>query len=509
MLQDFGMRMRNDGTPEWFYHASTWEKNAYKWDDGDFLITSLFPIPKSVPLPVLQKFLVKTERHIYTEQRNVKDRTVFELNLPPGLGEPSILSKGATADERILRFFHADLFFLPEDANLQRYASHQLMYTNPSTGKSFMAKATGIRFDSATTKSLMGFATAQEACAGTLKGLYGTTISLDEVVQAAGDELYSQLLSAMEGDVAWSKGKTSAEYQVSSPIRFMGNPPEDDMTEDEQRAVIYAQFDFMLRKLSKNTRAYGRRIAGVLFGLDFATSNASSPNSNDEYMRKLALSYRRIQNMPLLLQAYKDKQDWLGQPLPADYVMQLDEFAMKSKTNLIKRFLLGQKDSRTHARGMALRMSIAYPDAFDKEEDALIWLLHENAESFKRVLDVESEYGEKTRVDYWRTATPSYLAYFFWILLQELSATKQKHTTWDAIAARSPGMSKFVGMTREGFRKSVIAQLQGSFRDEFKVNMDEIEVLDAGVLNVVYAKKFDNAKWKEAQQTTPGAARPE
>lgn len=496
MLQDFGMFMRADGTPEWFYHASNWEKNVYRWDEDDYIIASQFPIPKSVPLNVLRRFLNRTSRHIYPMQKNVKDRPVYELVLPSDLGEPSILSKGATADERILRFFHADLFFLPEDANLQRYASHQLMYTNPSTGKSFMAKATGIRFDSATTKSLMGFASANDVCSGTLKGLYGTTISLDEVVQAAGEELYSQLLSAMEGDVAWSKGKTSEEYQVSSPIRFMGNPPEDDLSEDEQRRVLYSQFDAMLRKLSKNTRAYGRRIAGVLFGLDYTASNAASPNSEDEYMRKLALSCERIKNMPVLIKAYKEKQDWLCLPLPDEYLKQLEEYASKAQTSLIKRFLYGQKESRTHARGMALRMSIANPDAFEKEEDALVWLLHENSESFKRILDVESAYAKNTRIEYWRTSTPSYLGYFFWNLLHEITANKSKVATWDALEVRMSGLSHQLGLSKPEFKRRVIAQLQGSFREEFKVNSDSIEVLDAGVLNVVYSHKFDNVKWK-------------
>jgi hypothetical protein len=336
---------------------------------------------------------------------------------------------------------------------------------------------------------MMGFATADSVHKGVFAYQLGTTFTLDEVNEEAGDKIFSKLLTAMEsGIVSVSKGKSPLHYGMASAVRFMGNPHSEN-----QEASLYTMFDGMLRKISNNAEAFGSRTAGVLFGLDFQSATTGVTNAEDENLRRLALMRLKVRNMAKLVEVFAAEAAWLEQPLPADYISALDGAMGKcqgSGAPLVVSFLRGHKEARRHVRGMALRLVIALPDDFASKDDALDWLLYENMDSIRRIAELTGEYAAKAQWSYWKSSVPAYLAYMLWVFLKAQKA----EMTWDELceAAHIRGF----GMSKETWRQKCLVRLQSSFKGTVDADSTRVRLVDKGVLNLVHLDKFKDAPWK-------------
>lgn len=342
---------------------------------------------------------------------------VIELILPedartPG-GADLITSDGATIDARLRDAFSQDLFLYPDHAIFSRYAPHQLIYTNPGTGKSYIAEYTSIRYTSVSAKHLIGFGTADAEHIAALANMFSATITIDEVQELEGEKIYGALLNAMTGYMRIGSGVSSQEYSVSAAFRFMGNPI-DEQNPTTREYELYAAFENISSKISSNQMALGRRIAHVLFGLDYARASSTTPDVQQEKMRRLLLLQKKVTNGRVFTEEIRTSKDWLNMELPREFTEKLEILQAKASSSTIRQFLKSQQQSATFSRGAALRLAIARQDL--TKDEALDIILNTKLESFNNVVEVDTKFSEDVVISRLAGQIPRYAAIFLMVV---------------------------------------------------------------------------------------------
>jgi hypothetical protein len=268
-------------------------------------------------------------------------------------------------------------------------------------------------------------------------------------------------------------------------MRFMGNPHDNNAEE------LYSLFDAMLRKISNNGGAFGSRFGGIIFGMEYSpVGGIATETSNDGLMNILGIQKKKIENGILLEDAFKNRETikWLNTPYPKEYVSEIERLAWNCSSTLLKDFLNGHIQSYKHARGMALRISIA--EEMDLN-DTFDWLLAHNAQSLSNIMKFNSEYGAKLKQAEHNLKTPEYLAYLFFCLKQ----LNKEIILWSDL--EFAGLSThFNGLSKPRFIERCVNKLQANFRDEIKVDGNSIEIKDKSILDIPENSRYLNAKWK-------------
>lgn len=494
------MRYEEDGAMTWVYLVSRFAVSTHKYNAGDFYLASPCPIP-SLPYPFALELSDETKPVPNSAKLKNSDGSSTpipsrKIRLPTG--RYGMTSNGMNADKRISKLFSAGLFLYPEEPYYMAYAPHQLFYTNTKTAKSWFASQVGVRVDAdaASAKALIGFGTADRTRLGSLSGLCGSMLTIDEVPEKLGEDLFGGLLTAMElGRVTVIKGLSEQAYPCCSPIVFAGNPRGDDSSNGQS---LYAMMDAMLRKVSLNTEAFGSRFAAITFGLKYSPVTGSlKSKAREETLRAISLSKQKMENGQLLLKEFSRNKtiDWLGQPFPPGYVASIEAFRERCSERLLNDFLRGHLQSYRHARGLALRLSILSGETPATEFD---WVLGHNLESFGTIMEFSSEYAPKVKLSYQSACTPNYLAYFFMLLGNAMAARNSRELKWpDVEYSRT---TQFFGMSRDTFKRKVITRIQKDFSDDIVIDGENISIRNPGVLNIIHADKFKDAAW---MQKTP------
>jgi hypothetical protein len=490
MMREIMRYEGDDGTTTWAYLVSKFSVSPHKYNDGDFYLTSPCPIP-SISYRLAME--LSNESPPAPNPAKIKDTPIPTRAIQLPKGKHKLTSEGMNADKRILKLFSAGLFLTPEEPFYMAYAPHQLFYTNTKTAKSWFGSQVGVRVDAdaASTKALIGFGTAERTRLGSLSGMFGSMLTIDEVPEKLGEDLFGGLLTAMElGKITVIKGLSEQAYPCCSPIVFAGNPRGDDSSNGQS---LYAMMDLMLRKVSLNTEAFGSRFAAITFGLKYrAVSGSTKSKARDETLRAISLSKQKMENGLVLLKELNRTRtiEWLGQPFPPGYHQSIEAFKDKCPERLLNDFLRGHLQSYRHARGLALRLSILSGETPATEMD---WVMHHNLESFETIMEFSSEYAPQVKRAYQSACSPQYLAYFFTRLGAAMSLLGVKALKWGDVDY--PNTSQFFGISREVFKRKVILAIQKDFADDIQIDGDTIAVQNAGVLNLVHDDKFKNALW--------------
>ena len=260
------------------------------------------------------------------------------------------------------------------NTELMKYQPHGILITNGGTGKStFFKKVCGeLKFDQAKAKNLLGFATANEVCPGSLNGQYKPTC-LDDLDKNFTEGIIDELPSLMEqGAVVIGKGKQKILTQYSGQITITTNTRGLDTEEMVQR------FNEIITKLSTTPQRLGRRLGYIIFTTKWQRGEII------EYK----LSKRDIEVVRAITEIIFDKISGLAEKLidenvkiqkflntkDKEYTNLFTERVNKSElTNFLKEVFFSFAEGYTHQKGLAFKEALL--EYFLDEENDLIKLL--------------------------------------------------------------------------------------------------------------------------------------
>ena len=182
------------------------------------------------------------------------------------------ITKGYNVDERLVRCYAADLVHptMSVAADLYMpYNDHQIVYTNPGTGKSKIAERTSLLTTRMSSAWMKGFSTATKADThvGGLSGMT-STITFDEF--QSDDKFVKSLPSiytVMDSGIDVSlTGHGAPPLDTRFKLRLCGNPGDEGGNADYELLMLFNDF---LEKSTDNYQAMGRRFGLILFSNDF------------------------------------------------------------------------------------------------------------------------------------------------------------------------------------------------------------------------------------------------
>lgn len=269
---------------------------------------------------------------------------------------------GWDLDEKLtLPFFASGLIKLPLDSpsDLQRYAPHMIIFTNPSTGKSSIANRLGHRIEHASLTGLIGSADLRNVAEGILHNNC-ESIFLDEILETRDQETYALLSSIMENGKAYiarGKGKT---INTRSAMVFMGNPRRTEQAGEDNSLAM--KFTEMIYRITLNTQAFSRRIGYTLFSNSIQTAKAPETPLTTQELKKAEIIYRAVQTrvQSLFLETLQNQyvNTWLEQKDKTNEKT-VERIKRKTEVDLIKDYMTWSCENHRHAKGLALRIAIA------------------------------------------------------------------------------------------------------------------------------------------------------
>lgn len=362
------------------------------------------PLAEALGIDLKQKSLDDIENEILT--RNQNSPLFFEKVLPipkeelkkkADFYEFSIksISNKAEIDENLLDIYASNIPEInPENirpATFMNSANHNIILTNPGTGKTTTAaittgESTIIDCSSA---NLLGFSTADTKVPGKLHNRTKPSV-IEEIQEFTEDETLGKTLTYMEqGEAERAKGMGIKARGFSS-IVFQGNPkvkPQDDPSLSEY--LMVKQFRDFLTKISSNAKAFSRRLGDLEIGEDYklVQGNGSDEEQLDQVKKILRTIAEGFKNEFTQLLKSKQVIAWINKGFENDHLDNLDKLAKECSDDLIKEFIEGQKLNYRHLRGGAIRrawLKVGIKDILDHEKltEETINKVIEEAEAF-------------------------------------------------------------------------------------------------------------------------------
>ncbi len=326
--------------------------------------------------------------------------------------------------------------------------SHELVFTNSKTTKTTTAGKTGKLLNSARLSNLLGFATANEKIEGSLNN-ETTQITIDEVQEDTGEELFSLLSNYLEvGEAETRKGKSAVKVRGFAGMRWQGNPKintetekqnaNNNLTDWEDKEKLYQHFVDCLRIISRNNEAFGGRIALIVFRTDL-TSKEDFETENSLSLKQLEINEAIVKT--ILNEArnnfttlYSDQEiiDWFNLPCSKEYKETLKQIEEEAPLQPIRDFVHGHNGlANSHLRGKAFKLACVdfaidlMNDKINKEkllkraDEYVKKIEDQNITSLSNLIGVSK--NEKTQVVFIRSAYEG-LAEHYKIMLKGVNA---------------------------------------------------------------------------------------
>ena len=197
------------------------------------------------------------------------------------------ITKGYNVDERLVKCYATDIVHptmsMPADLYMP-YNDHQIVYTNPGTGKTKIAERTSMLTTRMSSAWMKGFSSSQKSDThvGGLSGMT-STITFDEF--QSDDKfvknlpsIYTVMDSGMDVTLT---GHGAPPVDTRFKLRLCGNPGDDTGNADYELLMLFNDF---LEKSTDNYQAMGRRFGLILFSNDF-TKVKGSTMSQEEFQK--------------------------------------------------------------------------------------------------------------------------------------------------------------------------------------------------------------------------------
>ena len=314
------------------------------------------------------------------------------------------ITKGYNVDERLVKCYATDLVHptmsMPADLYMP-YNDHQIVYTNPGTGKSKIAERTSMLTTRMSSAWMKGFSSSQKSDThvGGLSGMT-STITFDEF--QSDDKfvknlpsIYTVMDSGMDVTLT---GHGAPPVDTRFKLRLCGNPGDDTGNADYELLMLFNDF---LEKSTDNYQAMGRRFGLILFSNDF-TKVGGSTMSQDEYTEAFYEWSAVSNSLPLKFDSLMlDPQvsAWLNKPHDRHVLDAIAGYEAMMGASLqqqvfkrpIRAFVSELGLNYRRMRGMALKLAVFH----------LCWSVLEGKASIQKVLkqaDKEYEYIVKLQM---------------------------------------------------------------------------------------------------------------
>lgn len=257
---------------------------------------------------------------------------------------------------------------------LAKYNPHSLVVTNTKTGKSTqLEKQTPLKYDSGTSRRLLGYSTGDKSYEGDLHNKYQLVVLDDFTGVNYENEILDNLPSILEnGKARIGKGKKTITTLCSSTFTLTTNSKRE-LGGNE----LVLEFIKILNRLSGTLQRIGSRFGLIVFGNEFKKAQF------DKYV----LSKKEIKvNGYLIEQIFEDINNFILELLDNRKIEKFLEDKNENYEKLMNSILLQRKligelrefwestiDANRHQKGFALKQGVI--DYFIDNNDKLILLL--------------------------------------------------------------------------------------------------------------------------------------
>lgn len=300
-------------------------------------------------------------------------------------------------DKKLEYVFRIGMLSFGNECNpeFSKYNDNKLLITNTKTGKTTqLSKQTKMKFDSAKSSNLLGFATSEKIIEGSLNNQYRQVV-LDDFASANYEkEILDNLPSILEnGKALIGKGKKSILTECSSSFVLTTN--SQNINEIKE---LVLEFIKILNRLSETPQRIGSRFACIIFGNKFeeAETNIFRLDKKDLQINKFIVEqiFEQMSSFLLKLTQQRKVEEFLEQK-NEDYKKLLENIT-KNEQNFygqLKEFWLSLVAGYRHHRGFALKQGIL--DFFLENEERLIQLIKEefdlSEENINEIIQLSEE----------------------------------------------------------------------------------------------------------------------
>jgi hypothetical protein len=283
------------------------------------------------------------------------------------------ITRGYNVDPRMLICYRCDLVHPSMSIAADKYMpfnDHQIMYTNPGTGKSQLAKRTSQLTTRMSAAWMKGFSGAQKADThvGGLSGMVDT-ITFDEFQS---DDKFVKSLPAIytlmdSGKDQTLTGHGTPPVDTRFKLRLCGNPGDESGNADYELLMMFNDF---LEKSTDNYQAMGRRFALILFSNDFEKvyKTTLSEKGFEKAFYEWSAAYVEIPEKFDELLNDQDVVNFLAKPHDKSFTDAVAKYRNLMESTLqmqvfkkpIRAFISELPLNYRRIRGMALKLAVYY-----------------------------------------------------------------------------------------------------------------------------------------------------
>lgn len=246
----------------------------------------------------------------------------------------------------------------------QKFNTHKMIFTNPSTGKTTMATRVGVDVENATRYFISGGGTVDESYTGAIN--YETRdVFLEEIQDMKGESIYASMNNLEEQGTGTIGRGRGANYSTLASINYMGNVKNETKNELLVAEELLNKFNSLLTIMTNNTEAFGRRKALTVFSTKMVRARNSTLKNRE--LEILGSFYRTLQqtvkrNYSTLYQT-DEINAFLETQFEKEYVDYIEELAKTCPLPAVGTYIKGVADCYRHLNGLALKLALL--DHFD------------------------------------------------------------------------------------------------------------------------------------------------